>query len=108
MVVLQTENNGRLCIGVGWGVEGTPLMECRGPREHAGECVQVAAEYVGLRLQLGKYRGAGDRLSVVMGEWAVLGEMKDGRARRNQPACVLASYIIIYSRVFLPEEKDHK
>lgn len=46
--------------------------------------------------------------SVVMGEWAVLGEMKDGRARRNQPACVLSSYIIIYSRVFLPEEKDHK
>lgn len=108
MVVLQTINNGRLCIGVGWGVDGTPIMECRGPREHAGEYVQVAAEYVGLWLQLGKYRGSGDRLRVVTGEWAVLGEMEDGRARRNQPACVLSSYVIIYSRVFLPEEKDRK
>lgn len=94
---------------LGWagGVDGIPIMECRGPREHAGECVQVAAEYVGLRLQLGKYRGAGDR-QCCHGRVGGSGKMKDGRARRNQPACVLSSYIIIHSRVFLPEEKDRK
>lgn len=104
MVVLQTKNKSRLCIGVGWGL--MEHMECRRPREHPRECVQVAADYVGL--QLGRCREAGDRLSVTVGDWAVLGDMKDRRARRSQPGCMFPSYIIIYSRVFLPEEKDRK
>lgn len=80
-------------------------VKCRRPGGHPGECVWAAAGYMGLQLR--RCREAGDRLSVVVGKWDHPGKMETGRARRNQPGCVL-SYIITYPRVFLPEEKDRK
>lgn len=61
------------------------------PSWSAGECVQVAAEYVGLRLQFRKYRGAGDR-QCCHGRVGCPGRNERWKGQK-EPACMCALII---------------